>query len=145
MKRKYINIGLIILFILFAFILPSILNKENKSETKLFYKEYLSKGIKGKITNIQFSKGGLTILSIKDSQNNRENIGVDKSFRYDINIKKGNLFEKIPKSNKCIYIVRDSVYCFDCSKEIPKELRDSIKIEEWPREIVGKWQLQNKE
>lgn len=139
MKRINIEVAILIFFILFVFVLPKIITKENKSETMLFYKEYFSKGIKGKIKNVQSSKGGFTILSIKDSKNNRENISVDKSFRYDIVIKEGNIFEKISNSNKCIYIAGDSAYYFDCFREIPAELKDSIEVKEWPVDIKGKW------
>jgi|SRR5690606_3636325 len=144
MKRKYINIGLIIFFVLFAFILPKFFNKKI-SDVEFYSKEYFPIGIKGIIVDFQFSKGGATALFIKDSLNNQENISVDKSFRYNVDIKKqGNLFEKIPNSNKCVYIIGDSIYYFDCY-EIPKEVRDSLgKIEEWPREIVGKWQIKKK-
>lgn len=144
MKRKHINIGLIILFILFALILPKFFSEERKSDVEFYSTEYFPIGIKGTITNVQFSKGGVTVLSIKDTTNNRKNIGVDKSFRYNGHVKKWSNFEKISNSNKCIYTIGDSIYYFDCYK-IPREIRDSLgKIEEWPREIEGKWQVKKK-
>ncbi len=141
MKRKYINIGLIIFFILFAFILPKFFNEKRESDVEFYSKEFFPIEIKGTITNVQFSKGGVTVLSIKDTTNNQKNISVDKSFRYNVNIKKWNYFEKISNSNKCIYMVGDSIYYFDCY-DIPQEIMDSLKdIEEWPRDIVDKWQI----
>ncbi|HUH36302.1 MAG TPA: hypothetical protein VL022_10755 [Moheibacter sp.] len=144
MTKKQNSIFVIALSILIALFILKMWNDLKmfeESEKDYFLKQLSSKSIKGVRTDIKFSKGGFTVLTIKDTVFSRKNVSVDASFRYDVDIKKGNMFEKRSNSNKCIYIMNDSVYYFDCFK-IPKEIRDSLgEIQEWPRDIVGKWTL----
>ena len=136
MKRKYFNIGLIIFFILFVFVLPKFCSNE-MSLYKIYKNENLPLEIEGKVIDIELYKGGNITLTLQSKK--RKSIAINSKMKNVIRL--GDYFEK--HSNKCIIIRNDSIYHFDCFN-IPPEIRDSLdEIEEWPRDIVEKWQLQN--
>ena len=136
-----ITILAIITFLLFVF--NNFLSCNNLTLDDIYKNENLPIEAKGKIKNIELYKGGGITLTISENSGKNKQIAVSREFREIV--KKDDLFEKEKGTNKCIIKRNDSIIFLDCFTEIPSELRDSIEIEEWPREIVGKWQLQNKE
>ena len=134
-NRKQFNILIIVIFILIVFITPKIF--DNITMYDIYKNENLPMEIKGKIINIEFYKGGNITLTIQEKR--RKNIAINPSLKDAMQI--GDFFEKKKNSNKCIIKRNDSIYYFDCFK-IPQEIKDSLgEIQEWPRDIVGKWKL----
>lgn len=129
--------------IIILFVFNNFLSCKNITMYDIFKNENLPFKVNGLVTNIALYKGGAITLTILEDSGQKKQIAVSREFREIV--KKGDWFEKEENTNKCIIKRNDSVIFLDCYKEIPAELRDSIEIEEWPREIVGKWQLQNKE
>ncbi|MEN2436562.1 hypothetical protein AAH994_14190 [Weeksellaceae bacterium A-14] len=102
--------------------------------------DYFSKKISGKIYDMTPVKGGSLSLSIRTDSKD-DGINIRNSDVVLKNIKKGIYFKKIPNSNQCYIINKDSIMYFDCyvfSKE------DSIKIgkiKKWERSITNQWIL----
>lgn len=143
MKRKHFNIGLIIFFILFSFVLPKFFSND-RALYEIFKNENLPSKAKGKIKEIVRYKGGGITLIIYDDEGGRSEIAVSSEFGEIV--KKRDIFVKEANSNKCFIERKDSLIYLDCYNDIPSEFRDSLgHIKEWPREIVGKWQLKNNE
>lgn len=135
MTKKQNSIFVIALSILIALFILKMC--DNTTMYDIYKNENLPKEIKGNIINIELYKGGNITLTIQEKR--RKNIAINSSLKDIIRI--GDFFEKTSSSNKCIISRNDSVYYFDCFK-IPKEIRDSLgEIQEWPRDIVGKWTL----
>lgn len=138
MKYKRIKLDLIILilFVLFVFVLPKIINNKT-TMYDIYKKENLPFKVNGRVTDIELYKGGAVTLTIREESKNRKQIAVSSEFKNIV--KNGDWFEKEENTNKCLIKRNDSVIFLDCYQEIPKELRDSFKIKEWPENIKGKW------
>src|SRR5690606_3453037 len=116
-----------------------LLSCNNLTLDDIYKNENLTIEAKGKIKDIELYKGGGITLTISEDSGENKQIAVSRKFRKIV--RKGDFFEKEKGTNKCIIKRNDSIIFLDCFTEIPSELRDSIEIEEWPKEVKGKWQI----
>lgn len=135
---KYKRIYIFFIFLLTIIIIYNYLNPN--SFVNHMKSDYFSKKISGKIYDMTPVKGGSLSLSIRTDSKD-DGINIRNSDVVLKNIKKGIYFKKIPNSNQCYIINKDSIMYFDCyvfSKE------DSIKIgkiKKWERSITNQWIL----
>jgi hypothetical protein len=100
--------------------------------------ENLPMMINGTVENIEIYKVGNITLKVMSKSGKSNHIAVDTILKSIV--RKNDYFEKKANSNKCLIRRNDSIIFIDCF-DIPKEIRDSLKtIEEWPKNLKGKWQ-----
>ena len=102
----------------------------------VFKNENIPLELNGKIIDIDFYKGGNTILTVRN-KNGKKLGAFDKRFN-DLT-RLGDSIKKKPDSNECLIIRKDSVFFLDCY-EFEESLKDSFpNLSTWNEKIKGKW------
>ena len=96
--------------------------------------------LNGKVTDIDFYKGGNTTLTVENKTGQKTG-AFDRRFNDLIQL--GDSIMKKPFSNKCLIIRRDSIFFLDCY-EFKGSLKDSFPtLPKWNETIKGKWISKN--
>jgi hypothetical protein len=134
MKNLFFGIILMILMTILIF------GCGNTTIYDVFKNENIPLELNGKIIDIDYYKGGNTILTVRN--NTGKNSGAfDKRFHGLVRL--WDSIKKKPYSNKCLIIRKDSVFFLDCY-EFEENLKDSFpNLSKWNEKIKGKWISKN--
>ncbi|MFH4968742.1 hypothetical protein V8G61_11120 [Gaetbulibacter sp. M240] len=112
----------------------------NKTMYDVFKNENIPLELNGKIIDIDYYKGGNTILTVRN-KTGKNSGAFDKRF-YEL-VQLWDSIKKKPYSNKCLITRKDSIFFLDCY-EFDENLKDSFpNLSKWNEKIKGKWISKN--